>query len=110
MRRVGQVIGLKLDGLTKYRELHTDIHITWPEVLAASRAANIRNYTIFQLGELLFASFEYHGDDYAADMARLAANPKVREYWGHVIPLQVPLAERQPGEHWALMEEIYHAD
>ena len=110
MRRMGQVIGLQPDGLDKYRELHTDIELNWPEVLAASHAASIRNYTIFRLGDLLFASFEYHGDDYAADMAKLAANPKVQEYWGHVIPLQAPLALRQPGEHWALMEEIYHAD
>ena len=110
MRRIGQVIGVRLDKLDEYIALHTDIEKNWPEVLAANRAANIRNYTIFRLGDLLFASFEYHGDDYEADMARLAANPKVQEYWSHVIPTQAPLPQRQPGEHWALMEELYHAD
>jgi L-rhamnose mutarotase len=110
MRRIGQVIGLRPDGLAEYRALHTDIEINWPDVLAANRAAHIRNYTIFRLGDLLFASFEYHGDDYEADMAQLAANPKVQAYWSHVIPLQVPLPQRQPGEHWALMEEVYHAE
>lgn len=110
MQRMGQVIGVKPEGLAAYRALHTDVETNWPEVIAASRASNIRNYTIFRLGDLLFASFEYHGDDYAADMAKLEANPAVQAYWSHVSPLQVPLPNRQPGEHWAMMEELYHAD
>jgi L-rhamnose mutarotase len=110
MRRMGQVIGVRPEGMATYRQLHTDTETNWPDVVAASRASHIRNYTIFWLGDLLFASFEYHGDDYDADMAKLAANPKVQEYWKLVNPLQVPLAQRQPGEHWALMEEVYHAD
>ncbi len=110
MQRIGQVIGLKPEGLAAYRQLHTDAETHWPEVVAAARASHIRNYTIFRLGELLFASFEYHGDDYAADMAKLAANPQVQAYWQLVNPLQTPLAERQPGEHWAMMEEVYHAE
>ncbi len=43
-------------------------------------------------------------------MAKLAANPQVQAYWQLTDPLQTPLAERQPGEHWAAMEELYHAD
>ena len=33
-------------------------------------ACNIRNYTIFYREGVLFAYFEYHGEDFAADMAR----------------------------------------
>ena len=110
MRRMGQLIGIRPEGLPAYRALHTDVDIHWPEVAAASRASHIRNYTIFLFGDLLFASFEYHGEDYEADMARLAANPAVQAYWRQVIPLQTPLPSRQPGEHWAAMEELYHAD
>jgi uroporphyrinogen decarboxylase len=29
----------------------------------------------------LFAYFEYHGTDYAADMAKMAADPKTQEWW-----------------------------
>ena len=44
-------------------------------MLDAIRRANIRNYSIYRHGELLFAYFEYVGDDFAADMAAMAADP-----------------------------------
>jgi L-rhamnose mutarotase len=107
MRRYGSVIGVKPDGIAEYERLHAD---TWPEVLAAIHAANIRNYSIFRLGNLLFAYFEYIGDDHAGDMARIAADPKTREWWAHTDPLQEPLPDRQPGEWWAAMQEVFHTD
>src|SRR5205085_1048154 len=73
MRRVGQIIGLKPDQIEAYERLHSDV---WPEVLAMISACHIRNYSIFRHGELLFAYFEYIGDDYEADMAKMAADPK----------------------------------
>ncbi len=52
MRRVGQLIGLKPDQIEEYERLHAAV---WPEVLAMISACNIRNYSIFRHGELLFA-------------------------------------------------------
>ena len=40
--------------------------------------ANIRNYSIYRHDERLFAYFEYVGDDFAADMAAMAADPDVQ--------------------------------
>jgi L-rhamnose mutarotase len=58
----------------------------------------------------LFAYFEYTGDNYIADMDRLAANPKVQEWWSLMGPMQRPVPERQPGEHWAGLRAVYHQD
>jgi len=107
MQRYGQVIGIKPEHLERYTQMHA---AAWPEVLAANNASNIHNYTIFLYNDLLFAYFEYTGDDYAADMARLAANPKVQEWWSHMIPMQSPVPERQPGEHWATLKAVFHQD
>ncbi len=52
MARVGQIIGLKPDQIEAYERLHA---AAWPEVLATISACNIRNYSIFRHGELLFA-------------------------------------------------------
>ena len=52
MRRVGQVIGLKPDQIEAYERLHAAV---WPEVLAMISPCNIRNYSIFRHGNLLFA-------------------------------------------------------
>jgi L-rhamnose mutarotase len=105
MQRYGQLIGLKPEAVADYEALHAAV---WPEVLATIRRCNIRNYSIFRLGTMLFAYFEYVGSDFAADMARMAADPKTREWWTLTDPMQIPLDERRPGDWWAVMTEVFH--
>ncbi|HMO59010.1 MAG TPA: L-rhamnose mutarotase [Roseiflexaceae bacterium] len=105
MQRYGQVIGVKPDQIAAYEAIHAN---TWPEVLAMIHSCNIRNYSIFRHGTLLFAYFEYIGDDFAADMARMAADPKTREWWTHTDPMQEPLPDRATGEWWATMPKVSH--
>lgn len=107
MRRYGQVIGVKPEQIAAYEQIHAQV---WPEVLAMIEACNMRNYTIFRHGTLLFGYFEYIGDDYVADMAKMAADPKTQEWWSHTEPMQAPLADRAEGEWWATMREVWHAD
>ena len=109
MQRIGMVIGLKPEKIEGYKRLHA---AAWPEVLAMISACNIRNYSIFlkEPENLLFSFFEYHGDDYAGDMAKMAADPKTQEWWAVCMPCQAPLETRKAGEWWAGMEEvIFHA-
>jgi len=105
MQRYGQIIGLKPEAVAQYDALHAAV---WPEVLATIHACNIRNYSIFRWGTTLFAYFEYVGADFAADMAKIAADPKTQEWWAHTDPLQVPFEPRGSGEWWATMTEVFH--
>jgi L-rhamnose mutarotase len=107
MRRYGQLIGVKPEQIEAYERIHAAV---WPEVLAMIHTCNIRNYSIFRHGTLLFAYFEYIGEDFAADMARMAADPKTREWWTYTDPMQEPVPERAPGEWWAAMKEVFHTD
>ena len=107
MRRFGQVIGVKPDRIGEYERLHAE---TRPGVLAAIRAANIRNYSIFRHGSQLFAYFEYVGDDFAADMATMAADPTVIEWWKLTDAMQEPLPDREPGSWWKTLPEVFHTD
>jgi L-rhamnose mutarotase len=107
MNRYGSVIKVKLDRLPEYKRYHLAV---WPEVLATILACNIRNYSIFLKDDLLFGYFEYHGTDFAADMARMAADPKTQEWWALMQPMQQPLESRGSGEWWADMQEVFHAD
>ena len=76
---------------------------------------NIRNYSIY-LRKLddghhyLFSYFEYVGHDFAADMARMAADPTKQKWWSVCKPCQKPLNRRAPDEWWADMEEVFHYD
>lgn len=107
MKRYGSVIGVRPETLEAYKKYHAAV---WPEVLAMIRSCNIRNYSIFLKDNFLFGYFEYHGTDYAADMAKMAADPKTQEWWAIMIPMQKPLETRAPGEWWANMEEVFHCD
>jgi L-rhamnose mutarotase len=60
--------------------------------------------------DFLFAYFEYHGTDYAADMANMAADAKTQEWWAIMMPMQKPLETRASGEWWANMDEVFHCD
>lgn len=112
MKRYGSVIGLRPEKLEEYQRLHAAV---WPDVLRMIRKCHIRNYSIY-LRTLedgrpyLFSYFEYAGRDYAADMAKMAADPTTQRWWAVCKPCQQPLAGRAPDEWWAGMEEVFHLD
>ena len=107
MERMGHCIRLRPDKIDEYKRLHAAV---WPGVLAAITACNIRNYSIFlkERENLLFAYWEYHGTDFAADAAKMAEDPLTRQWWSLTDPCQEPFETRAPGEHWAGMSEVFH--
>jgi len=110
--RYGHVIGLRPEKIEEYKKLHADV---WPDVLKMIKQCNINNYSIY-LGELekgkyyLFSYFEYTGDDFEADMAKMAADPTTQKWWTFCEPCQSPIQTRKEGEWWASMEEVFHYD
>ncbi|MCW1100270.1 L-rhamnose mutarotase [Streptomyces sp. RS2] len=102
--RVAQVIRVRPDRVNEYRELH---HAVPGAVLATLRRCHIANYSIHLLGDRLFSYFEYHGDDLAADMARMAADEATQEWWKLTDPCQAPVAEAGPHGGWAPMEQVF---
>lgn len=109
MKRMGFVLGIRPEAIAEYKRLHADV---WPSVLAMIARCNIRNYSIYlrEPENLLFASFEYHGEDFAADSAIMAADPETQRWWSICGPMQVPLESRAEGEWWAPMEKVFHVD
>ena len=107
MQRYGQLIGINAEAFAEYERLHAAV---WPEVLTTIHACNIRNYSIFRHNTLLFAYFEYVGQNFEADMAMMAADPKTQEWWALCMPLQQPVESVKPGEWWATMSEVFHVD
>ena len=105
--RVGQVIDLRPERIEDYERLHA---AAWPGVLEAIHRANMRNYTIFRHETQLFASFDYVGTTYAADMAAMAADPMVKAWWELTDAMQEPLPDREPGSWWLTIPEVFHTD
>jgi L-rhamnose mutarotase len=112
MKRYGSVIRVRAEQLEQYVRLHAAV---WPDVLTMIRECNIRNYSIYLRrlpdgGHYLFSYFEYTGNDFQADMARMAADPVTQQWWELCKPCQDPLPDRATGEWWASMEEVFHQD
>ncbi|HEX3427296.1 MAG TPA: L-rhamnose mutarotase [Candidatus Limnocylindrales bacterium] len=107
MRRFGQRIAVRPESIDEYERLHA---APWPGVLEQIRRSHIENYTIFRDGAELFAYFEYVGDDFAADMAAMAADPETQRWWSLTDPMQEPLPDREAGAWWKTIPEIFHAD
>ena len=107
MTRYASVIGMKPENRAEYERLHADV---WPDVLAKIYECNIRNYSIYRYGELLFSYFEYVGNDFDGDMAKMAADPTTQKWWGVCKPLQSPVPDRADGEWWAAIPEVFHVD
>lgn len=105
MKRYAQTIQLHPETEADYIKHHQAV---WPEVLSRITACNIRNYSIFLRDHTLFAYFEYIGNDFAADMARMAADAKTQQWWAIMNPMQKPVEDRAEGEWWASMEEVFH--
>ncbi len=101
------MIRLKPEGATKYIQLHAEV---WPGVLAKIKECKLENYSIFLKDIYLFAYFEYSGSDFEQDMAKMAAHEETQRWWDVVKPLMEPMENREPGEFWCAMDEIFHLD
>ena len=108
MRRYSQLIKLRPENKEEYIRYHADV---WPGVLDRIAKCNIRNYSIFLHDDLLIAYFEYHGTDFAADMALMAADAETQRWWKIMDPMQEPLPEaKAQGTHWLEIPEVFHVD
>ncbi len=110
MKRYGSVIAVRAGKLEEYIRLHAAV---WPDVLKMIKECNIRNYSIFlrrlpDNRHYLFSYLEYLGNDFDADMAKMAADPVTQKWWDVCKPCQEPLVDRAANEWWAGMEEVFH--
>src|ERR1700683_2089304 len=105
-QRIGMVIGMRPDRGAAYEGLHAASHHGVRDLLTKY---HMHNFSIFlhQLDNgqyYLFGYYEYSGDDYKADMAKLAAEPRNQEWLSSTDPMQMPL----PGEKsWSIRREVY---
>jgi L-rhamnose mutarotase len=108
--RYGMVTGLKPEKIEQYKKLHAS---PWPAVQKRISDCNIHNYSIY-LQKIedqfyLFSYFEYTGQDFDADMKKMAADTATQRWWRETDPCQMPLKEAlAKHQMWTSMEEVFH--
>ncbi len=58
--------------MEEYARLHAE---PWPEIMEIIDSCNMHHYSISLRGNEVFTYYEYTGDDYEADMARMETYP-----------------------------------
>lgn len=105
MKRYGQVVKVRPEKEAYYRELHAN---PWPGVLKTITECNIRNYSIYIKDGFAFAYFEYIGNDYEADMAKMAEDPVTQKWWDECIPCLKPIDSSPEDACWTDMDEVFY--
>lgn len=109
-RRFVWITGLKPEKAQYYRELHAN---PWPAVVKMIKQSNIRNFSIHEReigGSLyLIAYFEYTGNNFDADMEKMAADPETQRWWKETDPCQSPLPDAAcHGKIWGETREVFY--
>ena len=109
MKRQAHISRIRPEKLNEYIELHAN---PWPGVLKAISESHIENYSIFHQpmpsGEhLLFSYFEYTGTNIEADMAKMAANKTIQQWWDVCKPCLEPITPLPEGEVWNPITSIF---
>lgn len=107
VRRFGMAARLVPEKRAEYLELHANV---WPQVEATITACGIRNFTIFVLDDVILGYYEYVGDDYEGDQARMAEDPVTRKWWSYTAPCQLPFRAGSDAANWEHFAEVWHQD
>ena len=100
--RTAFVLRVRPDKIDEYVEAHERV---WPEMLAALRAAGVRNYTIFRSGNEMFGYFE--ADDLAAAELYLSRQEVCTRWQDEMAAL---LEERVPDAGPPALVEVFRLD
>ena len=108
-KRCVWVTGLDPEKADYYKELHAK---PWSGVSKQITECNIQNMSIHKReieGKLyLFLYLEYVGNDFDADMAKMAADPETQRWWKETDPCQIPLPDAvAKGVIWADTTEVF---
>jgi len=109
-KRYAWVTGLKREKAAHYEDLHAH---PWPSVNRMLKECHIRNYSIHECeirGQLyLFSYLEYTGDNFDADMKKMAADSETKRWWKQTDPCQLPLPDAAAkGKIWSETKEVYY--
>lgn len=104
LKRFCQRGHLKPEKAAEYRSLHASV---WPQVRQIIHECNLRNYSIYIMGNEVISYFEYVGEDYVADMAKMACDAHMQEWWTHTKPC---FLLHEEAVYYEDMEEIFYQE
>jgi len=106
VKRVGMVTQLRPEKIAEYKKLHAGSN---PGVRDLLTKYHMRNFSIY-LQQIdgkwyEFGYYEYTGDNFEADMATMAKEPRNIEWLKQCDPMRKPL---RGSKGWTMMNRVYY--
>lgn len=105
MARVAFRLKLRPEAIQAYEEAHRRV---WPELLAVLKQAGISEYSIFRRGTELF--FYLRVDDFERAWTEISSTSVDRRWQAEMSRFFAPSADLEPGERFAMMEEVFYLE
>lgn len=102
MKRFILYSDLKPEKVDDYIEIHAN---PWPEVLKIIDECHMHNYSISIRGTQLFTYYEYTGNDYDADMAKMEQYPIMQKWWSYTKPC---FLHHDTGTYYEELSEVFY--
>lgn len=105
MRRYAFKLRIKRDSIEEYDREHTRV---WPDLLFRLKEVGISEYSIFRRDQDLFLCLRV--DDFDRAWEQLDRDP-VNQRWQTLMSrLFEPVADKRPGERFAMMQEVFYLE
>src|ERR1044072_8105243 len=105
MPRYAFKLRIKADAVEEYDREHRRV---WPELLGKLKEVGISDYSIFRRGQGLIVVLRVGGFEKAWDeLDRDPANQRWQEFMGRLFE---PVADRQAGERFAMLQEVFYLE
>jgi L-rhamnose mutarotase len=105
MPRYAFKLRIKADAIEEYEREHTRV---WPELLAKLKAVGISEYSIFRRGQDLVLILRV--DDFEKAWDELDSDPVNRRWQEFMARLFEPVPDKQAGERFAMMKEVFYLE
>jgi L-rhamnose mutarotase len=103
MPRYAFKLRIKADAIEEYEREHQRV---WPELLAKLKEVGISEYSIFRRGQELVLSLRV--DDFNRAWDELDRDPVNLRWQEFMSRLFEPVSEKQEGERFAMMKEVFY--
>ena len=94
---------IKPDAIEEYEREHTRV---WPELLQKLKEVGISDYSIFRRGQDLVLTL--HVDDFEKAWDELDRDPVNQRWQQFMSRLFEPVPDKEPGERFAMMKEVFY--
>jgi L-rhamnose mutarotase len=105
MPRVAFRLRIRPDAIVAYEESHRQV---WPDLLAKLKEVGISDYSIFRRGQDLVLVMRV--EDFDKAWQALDQDPTNLRWQREMAKLFEPVPDRQPGERFAMMKEVFYLE